>query len=101
MIRHIVFFKFKDGVTTEQKEGLALELSNLQQNIDHIRDLELEMDIGANHNSYDMVLNTLFDSMDSVNAYAVHPAHVKALDTIKSICESTAKVDYKTSKVAM
>ena len=101
MIRHIVLFKFKNGVTSEEKQRLALELANLKQNIGNVRDLELEMDIGGKHNSYDMALNTLFDSMEEVNAYAVHPAHVKALDTVRNLCESTAKVDYKTSKVAM
>lgn len=101
MIRHIVLFKFKNGVTAEEKEGLARELRNLGRTIDRLRSIEVAMDAAGKHNSYDMALNALFDNMEDVSAYAVHPAHVKAVDNVNRLCESHVKVDYETKWVQM
>lgn len=101
MIRHIVFFKFRPGVADERKKELALDLINLKREIDLVRDVEVASDVGRKPNSYDLVLNSLFDSMEDVERYSVHPAHVKVVEKIKELCESTAKVDYHTNMVAI
>jgi len=96
MIRHIVLFKYKADVTDRQKETLAYELESLANSISTIKSLQVGLDVGAKNNSYDLALNTLFDSVEDVEAYAAHPAHIKVLDTIGQLCQSTVKVDYET-----
>ncbi|MDH5477029.1 MAG: Dabb family protein [Nitrospinota bacterium] len=95
MIRHIVFFKFRPQTVERDKETLAGKLEALKDSISLIRKLQVGTDLGGKPNSYDMALDATFDSMEDVEAYAVHPEHVKVLDTIARICEATAKVDYE------
>ncbi len=101
MIRHIVLFKLKPKVTRKEMEGLAKELNRLKQNIDEVRSVEVEMDVGRKDNSCDLILNALFDNMEDVKAYSVHPAHVKVLESINRLCESTTKIDYHTKWVGI
>ncbi len=101
MIRHIVLFKFKPEATKKEMENLIIELESLKNNIETIRSIEVARDIGGKHNSCDLVINALFDSIDDVNAYLAHPAHVKALDSVTKLCEPTYKIDYVTNWVAM
>ncbi|MGK7344208.1 MAG: Dabb family protein [Candidatus Nitrospinota bacterium M3_3B_026] len=101
MIRHIVFFKLKNGVTQEQADELLSGLHALEAKIDLVRDIEVAWDIGGKPNSYDIVLNSLFDSMEDVEKYAAHPEHVKVVELINDLCASHVKVDYDTNKVAI
>lgn len=101
MIRHIVLFKFKKGVTEQEKTSLIRELENLGKIIGHVRSLEVARDEARKHNSYDLALNAVFDSLADVEAYAVHPAHVKVVDTINRLCEAHVKIDYPTKWVAI
>lgn len=94
MIRHIVFFKFKSSATQEDVTSLTGKLRGLASEIGWIRSIEVAKDIGGKTNSYDLALNTLFDSMEDVERYAIHPEHVKVLDMVKRVCESTVKIDY-------
>ncbi|MBI5815300.1 MAG: Dabb family protein [Nitrospinae bacterium] len=101
MIRHIVFFKFKKGVSQKEMDALAEELCALKSHIHLLREMEVCFDRAHMANSYDMALNSLFDTMEDMEKYAAHPAHVKVLATIRILCESHVKVDYQTMKVAM
>ncbi len=94
MIRHIVFFKFKISATQEDISSLTKKLGALASEIGWIRSIEVAKDIGGKTNSCDLVLNTLFDSMEDVEKYATHPEHVKVLNMVKNVCESTVKIDY-------
>lgn len=95
MIRHIVFFKFKDGVEKLERDGLANALEGLKEKIDYIRELEVGFDVAGKHNSYDLALNSTFDSFEDVEKYAVHPDHVKVVDMVKELCGSSVKVDFE------
>jgi len=101
MIRHIVFFKLKEGISKKEADGFVQELLDLKKHIAFVRDIEVCRDEGRKHNSYDLALNSLFDTMEHVEEYAIHPAHVKVLETVKKLCDSTVKVDYPTVKVAI
>lgn len=95
MIRHIVFFKFKPGITEEQKNKLTADLKTLKDKIPLIKRLEVGFDIGRKPNSYDLVLNTDFNTWEDVEKYSAHPDHVAVVEFIKQICEKHCKVDYK------
>lgn len=94
VIRHIVFFKFNDSATDEDKLKLKQMLLGLKHRIPLIKELEVGTDIGAKHNSFDMALNTTFETMEDVEEYAIHPEHVKVVCCIKEICSDTCKTDY-------
>ncbi len=95
MIRHIVFFKFKSETTEEEKNKLINELKTLKDKISLVKRLEVGTDVGRKPNSFDLALNTDFNSWEDVESYAVHPDHVKVVEFIKQVCENTCKVDYE------
>ena len=95
MIRHIVLFKFKSQASQDERSALAAQLESLKQEIGNIRSLKVAWDVGKKPNSYDLALDSTFDTMEDVEEYAVHPSHVKVLETVKQVCESTVKVDYE------
>lgn len=101
MVRHIVFFKFRASARQVDIDALINELGGLERKIEWIRSIEIAKDIGEKTNSYDLVLNTLFDSMEDVERYAIHPEHVKVLDLVNTVCESTVKVDYRSKNSGM
>ena len=94
MIRHIVFFKLKEGLPPEEGDRLIDALKGLKAKISFVRELEVGRDVGKKPNSYDIVLNTLFHTMDDVEAYAVHPDHVEVVKLVRETCQSSVKVDY-------
>lgn len=98
MIRHIVLFKFKEDVDGEKKRILISALRELKDKISLVKELEVGVDTGNKHNSYDIVLNSLFNTFDDVEAYAVHPEHLKVVDLVKEMCQSSVKVDFDTDR---
>ena len=94
MIRHIVFFKFNEEASAGERAELVAALKRLQKQIPLVKELEVEPDIGGKPNSYDIVLNSVFENMDDLEAYAVHPDHVKVVERVKALCQSSVKVDY-------
>ncbi len=95
MIRHIVFFKFREGVGEEKQTRLISALEGLKAKIPLVKELEVGRDVAGKPNSYDIALNSVFDSFDDVETYAVHPDHIEVVKLVKELCESSVKVDFE------
>ena len=95
MVRHIVLFKFKGDAAEDDRKGLIEALRGLKDRISVVRELEVGEDIGGKPNSYDIALNSVFDNFEDVEAYAVHPEHVKVVDMVRERCEASVKVDFE------
>jgi len=95
MIRHIVLFKFKEGVDEERQTFLINALEGLKVKIPLVKELEVGRDIAGKPNSYNIALNSVFDSFDDVETYAVHPDHVEVVKLVKELCDSSVKVDFE------
>ena len=95
MIRHIVFFKFKEGTSKDEHDSLIVALKELKSKISLVRELEVGSDVGGKANSYDIALNSVFETFNDVEEYAVHPDHVEVVKLVKQLCESSVKVDFE------
>ncbi|MDE7381795.1 MAG: Dabb family protein [Muribaculaceae bacterium] len=95
MVKHIVTFKLK-GTPEERRaasEKFAAALNALPEAIPCL----LAMETGINENpaeSWDVVLIATIDSMENVEVYAKHPAHVAAAAIVGPLKENRACVDY-------
>jgi len=95
MIRHIVLFKFSDKTAESDRRKLAEDLKGLLENTDGLMlECGVALDVAKTERSYDLVLNSLFENMETLEQYRIHPEHAKVLEFIKRICSSTAKIDY-------
>lgn len=96
MVKHIVSFKFKgeESVRREYAEKFRDALMALPSEIECLQSME----VGINENpaeSWDLVLIAVVPTMEDVDRYARHPAHVAAASIIAPVKESRACVDYQ------
>lgn len=95
MLKHIVMWKFKEGVPEAEKREARRQLEALKGVAPTLLDIEVGLDVLGSEQSKDMVLYSEFQSMDDLKAYAAHPEHVKVGEFIKPrVCERHA-VDYE------
>ncbi len=99
MIRHIVMWKFKDFAEglTKQENLLKVKtmLEELPKKIDFIREMRVEFNVNEKEGMYDAVLISVFDTLDDVKRYRVHPEHVKISDYVALVKTDRASVDYE------
>ncbi|MCF0204912.1 MAG: Dabb family protein [Muribaculaceae bacterium] len=97
MVNHVVTFKFKGDAQTrlEVAKKFKAALDELPRLINELQSIE----VGINQNpkeDWDLTLTAKVASMEDVATYAVHPAHVAAVQIIKDHKEARACVDYIT-----
>jgi hypothetical protein len=99
MIRHVVMWKIKDEAFGKSKQEICLqiqkELEELLPKIPAIKELQ----VSFNHpdcpqDNYDVVLDTVFDSVADLSAYQQHPEHQKVASFIKQVVVGRACIDY-------
>ncbi len=94
MITHIVFFKLKDR--SQQGVGKARDvLLGMKGKIPQLRHLEVGLDVLHSQRSFDIALLTKFDSLEELDAYQKHPAHVKVAEYMTSVRKFSVSVDYE------
>ena len=95
MIRHIVLFRFNSSASAKDRAALIDALKGLKDKIELVKELEVGEDVGGKPNSYDIALNSVFETFDDVEKYAVHPDHVEVVTMVRRLCESSIKVDFE------
>ncbi len=99
MIKHIVFWRFKDeaeGLNKEQIIAKAKEvLEDLVDKIPEIKELEVGTDFNGGPAAFDTALYTAFDTKEALAIYQDHPAHQKVKDFIGKVTSDRAVVDYE------
>ncbi|MFW5822566.1 MAG: Dabb family protein [Tangfeifania sp.] len=98
MINHIVLFKLKDYPNEDKAkviEELKALLESLKEKIDEVKYLEVGTNYELEAKSYDIALISHFESPDDLDAYRVHPEHLKVVERIKETTLERAAVDYR------
>lgn len=97
MINHIVLFKLKD-YPKEEKAQIIAELKDmlesLQKKIFEVKFIEVGVNYELESKSYDLALISHFESVNDLDAYRVHPEHLKVVERIKETTAERAAVDY-------
>lgn len=99
MIRHIVLFKLKEfSSEVERNDALEQVLINFRSligEIPQIRNYKVEQDIIGGINSYDIIIDSNFDTIEDLKAYQNHPAHIFAVEQNKKWSENKVVLDYE------
>lgn len=97
MIRHVVMWKFKEEAEGKSKvENMQIvrdSLFALLPIIPEIKLMEIDCDISHTEMSYDMMLTTEFESVETMKIYAEHPAHKKVQAFVKAVREARVVLD--------
>jgi hypothetical protein len=88
MLRHVVVFKFKDGVTREDPrvaEAYA-QLAQLPGRIPEVREWEQGYNVSGRDIAYDLALFSAFEGQEALQIYSDHPAHRAVVGRLREIC---------------
>ena len=99
MIKHIVMWKLKDSAEGNNKLQNALlvksKLEALKDEIPEIKSIEVGLNVIDSANAFDVVLYSEFESMNDMDAYKIHPAHIRVGEFVGKVKYDTAVVDYE------
>ena len=96
MVKHIVTFKLKGS--DEERRAVAQQFKDALLALPSKIAVLKSMEVGINENpdeSWDVVLIAIVPTMEDVNVYAKHPAHVAAASLLAQHKEMRACVDYE------
>ncbi len=94
MLTHIVIWKYRADVDVETREEHVSLLRNLASFIPEVKSLSVGFDTVGLPRSYDTGLVAVFDDRVDLDAYTVHPEHVKVANFGRRISEHVASVDF-------
>lgn len=94
MLTHIVIWKYKAEASEERRREHVARLRALEPVIPEIRSFAVGTDMLHLPRSYDTGLVAVFEDRAGLDAYTVHPEHVKVVDIGREISEHVASVDF-------
>ncbi len=95
MIKHVVFFKFKPEIGAAEREQALADLRALPEKIEEIREFQVGTDVLRTPRSWDAVLVSAFDSLETLGIYARHEAHAPIVARFAELCAEIGAVDYE------
>lgn len=93
MIRYIVAWNIKPEYSLQEAKKIKIELENLKNQISEILEIKVVIDI-ATSSDRSIVLTSLFNSVQDLQAYQVDPTHVKVSNFVTSITQDRVCLDY-------
>lgn len=96
MLTHIVIWKYRPDVEQEVREAHAAMLRGLASHSAQIKSLDVGFDVLNLPRSYHTGLVATFENRAALEAYTVHPEHIKVADFGRNISEHVASVDFET-----
>ena len=100
MVKHIVFFRLQEQAEGHSKQENAQiikqGLESLINKIPYLIKSEVGINIpNAPKTDFDICLQCEFDNWSDLNAYAVHPEHLKIVEYIGKVKSARSAVDYE------
>jgi hypothetical protein len=98
MIRHVVMWKVVGETAAEKQtavEAIAGALEPLAHVIPGIASLKVFANVPADAQNYDAVLVGDYDSLEALEGYLVHPAHVAAVVIVRANSTARAAIDFE------
>lgn len=99
MIKHIILWTLKDMPENEKmqvKKRIKDGLENLKGVIPGILDIKVNIDGRLETSNADLMLDSTFESLEALKAYATHPAHVAVADEkVRPYTVNRACLDYE------
>lgn len=93
MVNHYVFWNLNDSLTTEEKREAGLTIKEKLETVGKLVPGVVSLEVRINElesSNRDVALLSSFENVEALNAYQVHPEHVKAGSYIKSVaCDRT------------
>ncbi len=100
MITHVVCWKLKESLSTDEKQVAALEIKTriegLKSSIADIHHIEIGLPINPDDSEFDVLLYSTFVSLDSLVRYQHHPLHEEVAQYVARVTQHRMAFDYQT-----
>ena len=97
MLRHIVMWNYKEGLSDSQNQEnakkLKAELEALKDSIQEVMEIKVHINSLPSSNM-DIMLDSLFENEEALEIYKKHPEHVKIAEFVGSVLQNRACIDY-------
>jgi len=93
MLTHIVVWKYRSEVEQSERQEHIRLLQNLSGIIPEVESLTVGADVLHLERSYDTGLVATFADQVALQAYTIHPEHVKVANLGRSLSAHVASVD--------
>ncbi|MBO7379176.1 MAG: Dabb family protein [Bacteroidales bacterium] len=84
MVKHIILWKLREDLSEAEKEtvkaGIKAGLEGLKGQIPGLVDIKVNTGKRLESSNADVMLDSTFDSAESLKGYSKHPAHVAVAD---------------------
>ncbi len=99
MINHVVLFKLKKYNSESEKQDVICSIEDallsLKDKIAELKYIEVGVNYELSAKSYDICLISHFENIEQLDAYRVHPEHVKVAELIGQHAVERAAVDFE------
>jgi len=95
MLTHIVVWKYRADTAQASREEHVARLRSLSSVVPGIESFSAGFDTLYLPRSYDTGLVAIFRDRTALDAYTVHPDHVKVAEFGRGISDSAASVDFE------
>ncbi len=76
MIKHIVAWRLPDTPEKQERmEAIKVNLEALKDKISYIKEIHVGINFNATEFASDIILESVFESKEDLEAYLVHPEH--------------------------
>lgn len=97
MVKHIVMWTLKEEFSVEEKKEIKETFKTRLEALDNLMDGVLKIKVETSpltSSNVDLMLDSEFDSVDTLNAYQVHPSHKEVASYLKDKVVSRNCMDY-------
>lgn len=94
MVTHIVIWKYRAEIDQQVREDHVRMLQRLVTVIPELQSLAVGFDVLDLPRSFDTGLVAVFRDRAGLEAYTVHPEHIKVAEFGSTISEQVASVDF-------
>ena len=99
MVKHVIVWILKDEYSDTEKadirKGIKEGLEGLKGKIPGIVDIAVHTE-GLESSNGDLMLDSTFESVEALNGYTVHPAHVEVATTkVRPFVKIRSSFDYQ------
>ena len=96
MVKHIVCFKLNQGEDINKAKEVLLSMKG---NVPLLKGLKVNVDELRTSRSFDIILETLFDSFEDLDHYQKDEYHCNVVKThMHAVCEKSVALDYQVNK---
>ena len=94
MVKHIVMFDFKEKNREDNIRNAKEMLEALMGRVPSLNSMEVGVNFSKEARAMDLSIYTEFDDIAGLEAYAIHPEHLKVVEFIKTVVTSSKVSDY-------